>query len=310
MQKLAGTQGRERHDPTPSPDSPERERPKRRLSLASAIAAIGAIVLAGPWFGNWWGQQPADAVSHYNRGVDLLAQRKLVAAVAEYRAAIRIKPEYAEAHNGLGAALSEQGKHEEAIAEFHTAIRLRPDLAAAHQNLGVALDTQGKSPEALAAFREAMRLNPDDGATHNSLALVLAAFPGRPPSDFDEALVHARRAVALGPEKGNRYGSLALADYRAGHWTESLAAGERAMALHNGGDAYDWFLQALAHWQKGDKHEARKWFDKAVAWSKENAPKDAKVRQLRTEAAALLGQPGPGASRQNPPASPAAEKPR
>jgi len=117
-------------------------------------------------------------------------------------------------------------------------------------------------------------------------------------------LVHARKAVELGEKDANTYGTLALAEYRSGHYAESLAASKRSMELRKGNGAYNWFFQAMAHWQKGDKDEARKWFDKAVAWTTEKGPKNAELRQFWAEAAELFGQPGPGS-----PAVPAAEKP-
>ena len=64
------------------------------------------------------------------------------------------------------------------------------------------------------------------------------------------------------------YTTLALAEYRAGHWAESIAAAERSTARTKGAgaaNAANGFFLAMALWQKGDKDEARKWFDKAVA---------------------------------------------
>ena len=48
--------------------------------------------------------------------------------MTEYRAAIRLKPEYADAHYGLGDAVKEQGKLEAAATEYRTAIRLKPSF--------------------------------------------------------------------------------------------------------------------------------------------------------------------------------------
>ena len=45
----------------------------------------------------------------------------------------------------------DQGKLDEAIAEYREAIRLKPDDAEAHNNLGIALHDQGKLDEAIAA---------------------------------------------------------------------------------------------------------------------------------------------------------------
>jgi len=138
----------------------------------------------------------------------------------------------------------------------------------------------------------------------------LVLSPKRPRREYDEGLAHARKAVELAPKNGNNFNTLALAEYRSGHWAESLAASERSMALRNGGNGYDWFFLAMARWQKGDKDEARKWFDKAVAWTNEKDPKNLELRQFWAEAAELLGQPGPNASGPGSPAAPAAEKPR
>src|SRR5262249_17893279 len=115
---------------------------------------------------------------------------------------------------------------------------------------------------------------------------------------------HARAAVALDPKSAETYNTLALAEFRSGHWKESVAASEESMALRKGPDASDWFLQALARWQNGEKDEARRWVDKAVGWTREQAPRNAELRQLWTEAAELLGQPGPG-----PLAAPSSDKP-
>ena len=110
-----------------------------------------------------------------NLGDALQAQGKLDEAVAEYREAIRLKPDYAgptatsaspcatrgQARRGRSPnsarrsgsspttprptttsalALHGQGKLDEAIAEYREAIRLKPDYAEAHFNLGIALE--------------------------------------------------------------------------------------------------------------------------------------------------------------------------
>src|SRR5215472_12944629 len=70
-----------------------------------------------------------------NLGVVLNDQGKLEEAIAAYRQAIRIKPDFAEAYSNLGNSLSDQGKIDEAIAAYRQAIRIRPDFPEAHSNL-------------------------------------------------------------------------------------------------------------------------------------------------------------------------------
>ncbi len=55
----------------------------------------------------------------------------------------------------LGVALHAQGKLTEAVAEFRAAIRFKPDDPSAHYGLGITLKAQGKLAEAVAEFRKA-----------------------------------------------------------------------------------------------------------------------------------------------------------
>ena len=174
------------------------------------------------------------------------------------------------------------------------AFRLKPDLAAFHSNLGTA-------PAPKASGRSHCRIPRGDPAqtrfrrcTSNNWAWTSGALPKNPASaSTTQGLVHARKAVELAKKGANYYNTLALAEYCSGHLAESLAASEQSMKLRKGLYAYDWFFVAMARWRKGDKDEARKWFDKAVAWTKEKDPKNVELRQFWAEAAELLGRPGP-----------------
>ena len=99
-------------------------------------------------------------------------QGKLDEAVACYRRALELKPDYAEAHDNLGNALKDQGKLDEAVACYRRALELKPDYAEAHNNLGNALKDQGKLDEAVACYRRALELKPDYAEAHNNLGNV------------------------------------------------------------------------------------------------------------------------------------------
>jgi uncharacterized protein HemY len=79
-----------------------------------------------------------------------------------------------------------------------------------------------------------------------------------------------------------------VAQYRNGDWKAAIKALTRSMELHTGGDSTDWFFLAMAHWQLGDKTQARSWYDKAVSWMEKNQPKNEELVRFRAEAAALL----------------------
>ena len=55
-----------------------------------------------------------------------------------------------------------------------------------------------------------------------------------------------------------------------------------------GGDPWQWFGLALAHWQLGDKEEALKWYHQSAEWMEKNAPGDEFLLQCRAEAEQTL----------------------
>src|SRR5262249_39352564 len=134
----------------------------------------------------------------------------------------------------------------------------------------------------------------------NNLAWALAIRAGRPPGDYDESVVLAHKSIQMQPKYGGAYNTLALAEYRRGRWNDCIAASERSMELNLGGEASDWFLLAMARSRKGENDLAATWFEKAMAWTRKNAPADRELLQLWSEAAVLLGRPDP----RTPPALP------
>ena len=108
-------------------------------------------------------------------------------AVACYRRALELKPDYAEAHNNLGNALQDQGKLDEAVACYRRALELKPDYAEAYNNLGNALRDQGKLDEAVACYRRALELKPDYVEAHSNLLFTLQYCTGVTPAALAEA---------------------------------------------------------------------------------------------------------------------------
>jgi tetratricopeptide (TPR) repeat protein len=105
------------------------------------------------------------------------------------------------------------------------------------------------------------------------------------------AIEVAKKAVELTPEDAMAWQILGWAHYRAGDWKTSIAALEKSMALQTnpkGGDSWQWFFLAMAHWQLGNRDEARKWYDRAERWMDQHAPNNEEGRRFQSEAAQLL----------------------
>ncbi|MHC4971515.1 MAG: tetratricopeptide repeat protein [Planctomycetota bacterium] len=232
--------------------------------------------------------KPELAEAHSNLGAAFRQSGQVEDAIAEYREAIRLKPDYFEARYNLGLAFAAKGRLDEAIAAYREAIRLKPDYFEARYNLGLALATKGRLDEAIAAYREVIRLKPDHVRAHNALAWLRATAVDEHVRDVNEAVTLAARAVKLQPRNAALWNTLGVAQYRARDWKAALAALQESMRLLSGGDGYDWFFVAMAVWESGRKEEARRWYDRAVAWMKEHNPEDPELRRFRAEAKDLL----------------------
>jgi tetratricopeptide (TPR) repeat protein len=254
--------------------------------------------------------KPASAAVHSDIGLALVRQGKFKEGIAEYRTAIRLQPDIAEPHYNLGMALQFEGELDEAAAEFRAAIKLKPNDDEAYYRLGLLFVAAEKPEEAISAYREAIRINPDRELAWSALARLLVFSPNRSRRDYEEAVVHSKKVIKLSPESSYTYETLALAEYRLGHWAESLAASERSLTLSDGGVASDWLIMAIAHWQNGEKEQGKVWFDKAMAWINEKGHVEQPLmRKLRTEAAALLGRPDVAATGADLPTAPTPGKP-
>jgi tetratricopeptide (TPR) repeat protein len=109
--------------------------------------------------------------------------------------AIESNPGQARNWNDLGEAMRHMGKAEDAIAAYRKAIILQPEFVEALNNLGVALAGQGQIEEAKHCFLEAIRLDAEYPNPHNNLGVLLESE-----NMFDVALKSYESAVRLKPD--------------------------------------------------------------------------------------------------------------
>lgn len=157
--------------------------------------------------------------------------------------------------NNLGIALQARERHEEAIAQFRAALSIRPDYPDAWNNLGVSLGILGRRDEAFAAFREALRVDPRYLKALNNLAGALAAE-----GDFARALPMLRSALEIQPDfpgalynLGNAMAALRRYEEAVGHYRRALAAdpshADARLNLGNALDALGRFTEAAEQYQ-------------------------------------------------------------
>jgi tetratricopeptide (TPR) repeat protein len=199
-----------------------------------------------------------DAQTHFERGKKYLNQDKLDEAIAEFKEAIRINPNYACAYCRLGATYSAKRELDSAIAAYEKAIEMKPGCADVHYCLGNAYKHERMLDDAIVAYREAIRLKPDHANAHHFLGHVY--FDG---DMLDEAIAEWRETIELTPDDARLYKDLRSAYFKAGRLDELIEEAKRRLET-DASDARVHYLLALALAEKWETEQAVESFRKAI----------------------------------------------
>jgi tetratricopeptide (TPR) repeat protein len=169
---------------------------------------------------------PASWLAHDNLGVVLMRRGQVAEAVAHYREAIRLNPDYPEAYNNYGNVLAKTGRWAEAGEEYAGALRARPSFAVAECNWGNAMSDAGRYREAEVHFRRAFELRPEYADAHYGLANALANS-GR----LAGAIGEFEETLRLEPGSPEAHANLGLAYAELEHWDDALVQIAEALRL-------------------------------------------------------------------------------
>jgi tetratricopeptide (TPR) repeat protein len=194
--------------------------PQAKMAMIVAAGCVCAACMAVSWvqIGYWQNSETL-----FQHAIDVTRDNW----AAQFREALRIKPDYAEAHNNLGACLTSAGHDAEAIPEFQTALRLKPGLADAHFNLALALSKMpDRTDDAVKEYTAALRLNPNLQQAHANLGVLLVNL-GRK----EEAIGHLKAAAELHPSFENEHNLGAVLSTMPGREAEGAAHLEAAQRI-------------------------------------------------------------------------------
>lgn len=233
---------------------------------------------------------PINAKAYDNRGNARKAKGQSDLAVADFDQAIKLDPNNAIAYFNRGSIWDDRGDDDRALADYDQAIKLKPDYAKAYNNRGLIREAKGDLALAIADLDQAIRARPNDFQPYfgrGRIELTTGAWP--------KALVDLTRAAELNPEdaysalwleilvKRNELPSR-LADAARQidmkSWPAPVIrlylgqlAPEATLAAANDPDAETRkgqvcetnFYVGEAALQRGDKDEAKRLFQRAVA---------------------------------------------
>jgi len=215
--------------------------PHRFIRRAAAVIACTVLVLLGVqafrqvtyWkssrtlFEHTLAVTADNYIMHNNLGVILAQEGKFAEAVAHYRQAVAINPNYEDAHGNLGHELLRAGDLEGAYTHLARSVEIWPNNARFQADLADVLVRQGKFPEAQRPLEEAIRLAPEKSEYHSNLGYVLQKL-GR----TDEAIARYAEAIRLKPDSADAHYNMGLALAAKGKTSEAAAEMSKAAALN------------------------------------------------------------------------------
>jgi len=186
------------------------------------------------------------------------------------------------------------GIWEQLVAEHPKQVEYGEELAIATSDFGDFHEKAQRPDEAKAIYVRGLEQCPDNARLTGCLARLLANHPDSAKREPERAVELASKATDSHPRDAELWNTRGVAEYRAGHWKEAIAALTKSMDLRSDGDAYDWYFLAMAHQMTGNPDEARRRFEQATNWAK-----DPRTRYLLSplcaEAAGVVGLPVPKA---------------
>jgi len=155
--------------------------------------------------------------TYNDMGLTLYREGRLAEAIPYYQQGLKLNPHDASAHNDLGIALFRQGNFDQALAQYREALRIRPEHLETWDSLGNLFTREGKFPEAIAAYEHMLQIKPDYPQGLNNLGVALASA-GR----FDEAVARLRQALEQKPDYPEGENNLGLAYIQMGRAAEAI----------------------------------------------------------------------------------------
>jgi len=148
-------------------------------------------------------------------------------AADEFIAAQKFDADRPEARTTLGSFYTRRGRNADAEAEYKAALRLSPQFTGASINLADLYRQTGRENEGATVLRNAIDISPGDAGLHHALGLSLVRR-----KQLDDALVELRRAAELDPTSARYAYIYGVALHSAGHSQEAIDYLKESLSGH------------------------------------------------------------------------------
>jgi len=204
--------------------------------------------------------------AYNNRGNALKDKNLFEEAIADYNAAIKLKPDHYKAFNNRGIAKKNIGVNtnnidliREAIVDYDTALKIKTDYDDAYSNRGNAKRLLQDFEGALKDYNRAIELKPMFPQAYSNRAATKIDL-----RDFDGAIQDLQKSIDLNPRFVEAYYNMANAYFSKLDYDNAIKYYQLALQLRpNYAEAYA--NMAGAKFQKGDQNGAIADYEKAIS---------------------------------------------
>jgi hypothetical protein len=130
----------------------------------------GTIEAVGEW--NKKMKNIDESRQYYQRGKQLLDSKNYSPAIAAFKKAVELYPEFAEAWALMGICKYKLGLFDEAVEDYNKALRFRRDFTEVYLNLAIALEGMSRFDEAIEAYEKVIINEDTDVEAHYRLGCL------------------------------------------------------------------------------------------------------------------------------------------
>jgi tetratricopeptide (TPR) repeat protein len=220
----------------------------------------------------------AIAGAYSDRGDVSVAEGRFEESLTHFDQAIRFDPKYSEAYDHRAQVYRQRRDFDRAIADYSESIRLNPNVAQIWYLRVLAQIACGRRAEYRTGCKEMLdHFGKSDMLRDARWVAWTCALAPDATADRPKVLALAEKAAKSDPKSFQYQTTLGAILYRAVRLEEAvqrLTEADRLAQQPGGSDrsppAYIWFFLAMSHHRLGHREEAKKWLDKAVAWTEKN----------------------------------------
>ncbi len=257
-----------------------------------AFAELGLDELAMADYGAALRLRPDHAEAAFLRATEFFRLRQWVPALEDFTLAMN-RPALGDLARWMrGKSLLQLDRVEEMMAEVNGLLEHYGDDPQLYYQRALGHAYRGRYAAAISDLEIALRKGPSHEQALNNLAWILATGPEEF-RDPDRGLGLAQRAVRLGPQKATYQNTLGVCYYRLGRYRDALAALEKSQLSGRGQlDGYDLYVMAMCYMRLDETAKCHQYMARARDWQKNTKltphEKD-ELDRFRTEAEVMVG---------------------